>query len=368
MNKDLVLTFEYKKMAWGWRLLLWLLLGFVLSLIALFIYLNVRVNRMVNQFAAGANLNKTIVLEQVNDFLQQVQIHYQQADKPHLYRFLILGTDKLSGRSDEVELSDTMILLQIDLKVGQIDLLSLPRDLYHQDYQTRINALYFYGQSKTPDDPRRFVAETIGELTGLTIDHTLVIDIETLEQLIAIVEPLELDVPTAFTDDKFPVPGIDVSQERDPAVLYESISFVAGLQEMDAATALKYIRSRHSGDEQGTDQARAKRQQLVLEALVHKLSSIRDPHLLGQIYRFYLDQFAAQLSLTEIAPLAAAYLKYIEQSQQFLPHFQQHQLTIYPADQEGVIVNPPLWQTKQQWIYQIRDENKFKAYVNELFN
>ncbi len=368
MPQDIVLTLEYKKMHWFWRALLWLLLIFFISIAVLFFYLNFKVNQLTKDFATGANLEKAIVLQQANNFIKDVQMHYQDSNTPKKYTFLILGTDQLSGRANEGALSDTMIIAQLNLLDGKLKLLSLPRDLYHQTYQTRINALYFYGQEKSPENPAAFPKQAISEMTGLTIDHILVIDIENLEKLIKLVEPLEIDVPTAFTDEKFPRPGVDVSQERDPKILYETIHFAVGKQEMDAATAMKYMRSRHSGDDQGTDEARAMRQQLVLQALANKLSQQRSPQILGELYRFYLDQFASQITPQELAIITAAYLRYLETATTLIPVFTKHQLNIYPEDPNGVIVNPPLWQTKGQWIYQIRDEQQFKEYVKAIFN
>jgi LCP family protein required for cell wall assembly len=274
----------------------------------------------------------------------------------------------LSGRDGDPELTDTMMLLQANFENGKIITLSFPRDLYLEDYQTKINALYFYGKEKYSNSPEQFPKEAIEKLGNLKIDYAIAIGIEDLEKLISIVDGVEIDVPTAFTDPLFPVQGVDVSKITDPKILYEQISFEKGLQKMDSSTALKYMRSRHSEDDQGTDDARAQRQQLVLQALANKLTTIRDPKVFGQLYRFYLDRFAKNISISELVKISTVFIDYLSKNEQNKISFEKHQLSIYPADKNGVIFNPPLWQSKQQWIYKIKDQTKFTESINAIFN
>lgn len=371
MKRDVVLTLEYKKPHLFWKIILWFFLCILTSFIVLFVYAQFKINKFLTTFAQNAELEKQALATQGSTFLNQVKTSYDQKDQAKTkYLFLILGTDKLSGRENDPELSDSMVLLKVDLKTHTVDTLSLPRDLYSEAYQTKINALYFYGQEQTPDDPKAFPTKVISEATGLTIDKTLVIGIEDLEHLISLVEPLTITVPTAFTDTAFPIPGVDVATVRDPRLLYETVSFTAGTQTMDASTALKYMRSRHSESDEGTDESRAMRQQLVLAALVQRILETRDPETLGKLYRFYIDNFADDLSLQELATMSGTYLYHLEQQQKsdFDFTFEKHHLSIYPDDQSGVIYHPPLWQTQQQWIYQIRDQESFRKYLHEIFN
>ncbi len=369
MNKDLLVTLEYKKPSGFWRFFLWTLAILFLTAISLVIYLYVQSNKLVKGFTAGAEISREEFFDQSNQFLTALQSHYQEVGElPEKYNFLILGTDKLSGREGDPELTDSIMLLQLDFEAGEIKTLSLPRDLYNDDYQTKINALYFYGLEKYPDEPGKFPREVLTEMTDLKFDYTLVISIEDLEKLIALVGDIELDVPTAFTDPSFPIPGVDVHTVRDPKLLYEEISFETGLQTMDSATALKYMRSRYSEGDEGTDLARSARQQLVLEALASKLIKAQDPFLFGQLYRFYLDRFSKFLPAEEIAKLLSVYLNYVERNQATELTFVKHQLPIYPTDDNGVIYNPPFWQSRQQWIYQIKDQQTFKESLDAVFN
>jgi LCP family protein required for cell wall assembly len=369
MNSNLVVTLEYKKPSLLLKIILWTLGLIFLAIVSALIYLNVITNRFATEFSKAAGINKEELYATGTSLLNQFQADYEKvAELPKKHNFLILGTDKLSGRDGDPELTDTILLLQTNFETGKIKTLSFPRDLYLEDLQTRINALYFYGQEKYPEEPQKFTEETIEKLTGLNIDNTVVISIEDLQELIKIVGDIEIDVPTAFTDPLFPVPGVDVSSVSDPKILYEKISFTAGPQTMDSATALKYMRSRHSEGDQGTDQARSARQQLVLQALLNKMTKIKSPQTLGLLYRFYLDRFAKYISLQELSKIVTVGIDYLSKNEAAKIEFEKHQLSVYPEDPNGIIYNPPLWQTNQQWVYEIKDQNKFTGTINAIFN
>jgi len=53
---------------------------------------------------------------------------------------------------------------------------------------------------------------------------------------------------------------------------YQTVRFTEGDQTMDGDTALKYVRSRHGTNGEGSDFARSKRQQKVILAVKEKLS------------------------------------------------------------------------------------------------
>lgn len=369
MKQDLTVTLEYKKPG----LFLKLILGFFgllfLGLISLFIYFSIKTNKIIKEFAQAANLSKEEVLDTASASLNQFQDDLNKiAELPQKYNFLILGTDKLSGRDGDPELTDTMMLLQADFQSGKIKTLSLPRDLYAENYQTKINALYFYGKDRYPETPEKFPTEVITELSGFEANYTIVMGIEDLEKMIDILGGVQIDVPVAFTDPLFPIQDVDVSQVTDPKLLYEEVSFETGPQEMDSSMALKYMRSRHSEGDEGTDESRAQRQQLVLQAIFDKILQTRDPKVFGQLYRFYLDRFAKTISMEEIVQIGTVFIDYLSKENSKGISFEKHQLSIYPDDKDGVIYNPPLWQSKQQWIYKIKDQTKFTESINAIFN
>lgn len=368
-KKEVVLSFEWAKPQFLRSKWLWFFLAVLATIGISLAYLFYRADQLVQRFAQAAELSKEEILERGRTYLTTLQDYYN-ADPDTLadrYTLLLLGSDLVTGKDNGAELTDTMMLLSFDIEAGRIDSISLPRDLYHQEYQTRINALYHYGQERYPERPSQFPEEVISELTGVPIDHTLILRISDVRELIDLVGGVEVEVSEAFRDEQFPIYGVDVTKVHDPQLLYETIEFETGPQKMDGETALKYMRSRHSDDAQGTDNARASRQQAVIAALANDLARSASLELAGKLYRFYLDRLSSDLPMDDLLRLLARLIQVAETRTNYQIEFKQHQLSVYPQDPAGLIINPPLWQTRNEWIYQVRDQVAFKEYFASIF-
>ncbi|NLG06450.1 MAG: hypothetical protein GX559_01990 [Candidatus Pacebacteria bacterium] len=371
-QEDLTLSIEYKKPSRFWRVILILFFLFlVITGINTFIVYR-RAKKYQEQFLRGAEISQEDLLNTIESFRQDSAHLLENQDQAIKKKtLLILGADQLAGRDDGAILTDTMILLQLDLQNNQIKTIALPRDIYHSAYQTRINALYYYGLEDNPDEPLDFPARAISELTGIDIDHTLLIEIDALEELIDLVGGVEITIEEGFTDPLFPRKNVDVSIETDPAILYESIVFEEGQEKMDGNRAMQYMRSRNSGDDQGNDLARGHRQQVVLQALLKQILNLdfllNEPEKFGQLYRFYLNHFAQSLSVNEVGRIATSWLIIHNEDEEIAaPKFISFAIPVYPENADGLIYNPPLWQTQRQWIYQIRDLEIFKKTLQDF--
>jgi LCP family protein required for cell wall assembly len=278
---------------------------------------------------------------------------------------LVMGVDKLENRQNMPVLTDTMMLFSINLQSGSIKSLSLPRDIYNQDYQTKINALLHYGDEKRPENPINFPIEVVSEMTSLPIHHGVVLSLSDLEEVINLVGGIEIDIQESFVDTEFPRSDVDITVEKDPKKLYETVIFQKGKEVMNGDRALKYIRSRHSNDDQGTDIARGKRQQQVISSIFDKLANpkylLKNPQVLGEIYSFYNKNFDQYLSIVEIIASGKSLIPYRNQVE-----FENFNLSIYPEIETGVLYNPPTWKNGGQWIYEIREKDNFKEEVNNL--
>lgn len=277
--------------------------------------------------------------------------------------FLVLGLDSLKTRGNSPPLTDTIMMASLNINNGQINTLSFPRDLWHEGYQTRINALYFYGQEKYPNAPEQFSKEVLTEMTGVPIQHTLVVSFEQVSEFIDLLGGVEVDVPTAFVDESFPRTDVDVTVVTDPKLLYKTVSFAQGKQVMSGEQALEYMRSRKSGDDEGTDVARGARQQLVVDSVLAKLKqkdTLTNPKLMGQIYKYYEQNFAQVLSPSEIVALGKALYPLSSQIATL-----NHNISIFPDDENGVIFHPEPKKYKGEWIYVVRDANLFMNFVQE---
>lgn len=276
---------------------------------------------------------------------------------------LILGVDSLDTRPNSEPLTDTMLIVSINYRAGKITTLPLPRDLWSADYQTKINALYYYGKQRNPDSPEEFPKQVVSDLTGLTIDHTLVIKMTDLSTLIDLIGGVLVDVPVAFTDEEFPRPDVDVSRVTDPDLLYKTITFREGQQLMDGQRALEYVRSRKSADTEGTDTARSNRQQQVIMAIIDRFSSpyfLFVDDTLAKLIRFYEASFAKQLSIDDAIKISSSLL-----AKGDMPVFANTNLSIYPDDDNGVITHPSPNLYNGQWVYVIRNREQFEQYIKQ---
>ena len=101
---------------------------------------------------------------------------------------LFLGTD------DKLEAStraDTIILLSVDTKTGDVGALSIPRDtrVWSPSRQRweRINALYAHGGAK-------LVMEAVSQLVGMSVRYYVHTDFNGFEQLVDILGGVEITV------------------------------------------------------------------------------------------------------------------------------------------------------------------------------
>lgn len=314
----------------------------------------------LNQFAKQAHTTPTELKQLVKTGLNT------EPQQTNGYKtILLLGIDSVANKPNNPELTDTMLLVSINMNTGKINTLSLPRDLWSTAYQTRINALYEYGKERYPERPEQFPEEVISELTGVTINHTITLSLQTVAQIIDILGGITVNVTEGFTDTEFPREDIELNSVRNTSELYETVTFESGPQNMDGTTVLKYIRSRKSANlSQGTDIARSQRQQQVITALltrIQHISPLKDLDALAQLYVLYDSAFEKQFAKTEgIATLNA--LRHVANT----ISINSHTLSIYPDSKTGVITNPPVSKYKGQWVYEIRESSSFQTEVRKL--
>ena len=161
-------------------------------------------------------------------------------------------------------LTDTVMILSIDLSGKRVALLSLPRDLYvpigDTNLYTKLNSVYQYGLST--DQGIEPLRQTITTVTGLPIHYFFTLDFDGFEKVVDTLGGISVDVPRDLLDTRYP--GKNYS--------YETFEIKKGWQTLDGATALKYVRERHA-DPEG-DFGRAKRQQQVIQAIKSKAFSL----------------------------------------------------------------------------------------------
>jgi LCP family protein required for cell wall assembly len=174
--------------------------------------------------------------------------------------FLVAGIDRRQGTGWTYR-TDTIMILTSDSWQGTAGILSIPRDLqltiptYGED---RINTANVYGylQGYRGGGPSLLEA-TIETNFRIPIDAYVMIDFQTFVEAIDTLGGIDVDVPKAIHDTRYPDP-----KPGDPYA-YKTVHFDAGPQHMTGQQALEYARSRMST----SDFDRARRQQQVVSAI-----------------------------------------------------------------------------------------------------
>lgn len=201
---------------------------------------------------------------------------------------LLLGI--AGGVHDGRDLTDTILVLSFQQKNQTLAMISVPRDIWSDSLKDKVNSAYHYGEAKKKGGGLTLSKAIVSDVVGLPIQYALVLDFSGFEKVINLVDGVEVNVPKSFTDPDYPIPGKENDEcNNDPEYRcrYEALHFDAGVQVMDGARALKYVRSRHAEGDEGSDFARGKRQQEVILALKTKLMS-KDIYLKsGEIEKLY---------------------------------------------------------------------------------
>ena len=221
---------------------------------------------------------------------------------------LLLGT--AGGNHPGADLTDSIMLISINLKTADTVIVSLPRDIWVKSLSAKLNTAYYFGQLKQPQGGLILAKSAVSEIINQPVHYTVLLDFSGFQKAIDIVGGLDLYVPHAFIDEKYPIPGkesIEPVSDR-----FQTISFQSGDQHFDGTTALKYVRSRNAQGEEGTDYARAQRQQRTILAFKTKLLSLKtllNFQKLKSLNQTFKDSVKTDISSSAYIDLAKLALK-----------------------------------------------------------
>lgn len=229
---------------------------------------------------------------------------------------LIMGLDKRDAGTVSSVLTDTLMVASIGRVESDVVLISLPRDLWVKNPNggfSKINEVYGYA-NRDPEATRQVVENVL----GIPIHYYIVIDFDIFKETIDTLGGIDINVEGGFSDYEYPIENKETDrcgktqEEIDKMILeelpmlkivpcrYETITFQAGTQKMNGETALKYARSRHATGTEGTDFARAKRQQNVITAAKSKalsLNTLFNPVKLKELYDTYSKNVQTNIDL-----------------------------------------------------------------------
>ncbi len=215
--------------------------------------------------------------------------------------FLLLGIGGAGHAGPE--LTDTMLLASYQPSSNKVGMISIPRDLTVniQGYGYRkINAVNAYAEMDAQGTGVDATAAMIKIILGQTVDYTIKVDFGGFEEILNDVGGIDVYVDNSFIDTTYPL--------DDKAGNVQTVNFSAGWTHMTGATALKYARSRHGNNGEGSDFARAVRQQKVLLALKDRALSLNvllNPAKLNNIISTVRKNISTDMSIWDMVRVAA---------------------------------------------------------------
>jgi len=182
---------------------------------------------------------------------------------------LLLGTDHAdngqAGRSSD-EHSDSMMLLRTDPARHRLIYLSIPRDLRVSvpGYgDQKINAAMQLGGPS-------LAIKTVSALTGMPVNHVVIVDFGSFEKLIDAVGGIDVNIPENILSNRFDCPYSTAARCQ----AWPGWRFHKGVQHLSGHQALIYSRIRENQlNPADTDISRAEHQQQVMQATLSKLAS-----------------------------------------------------------------------------------------------
>jgi LCP family protein required for cell wall assembly len=161
-------------------------------------------------------------------------------------------------------LSDTIMVISYDVATKQVAMISVPRDLYVNINNTcgssKINYAHACGEiEKLPGGGPAVTSETISKVLDIPIHYYARVNFTGFKDVIDAVGGVDIEVEKELYDYLYPTDNGGLT----------TLYIKKGMQHMNGETALKYARSR----ETTSDFDRAKRQQIVLEAIKEKVTS-----------------------------------------------------------------------------------------------
>lgn len=210
---------------------------------------------------------------------------------------LLLGIDSRSAGSNQgTALTDTIMIVSIDKEGTRPVMISIPRDLWIEEMNSKINSVY----ALSGRDIEK-TKQAVTSVVGIPIHYHAVVGFDAFKDSIEAVDGVEITVDEAFDDYEYPIEGMENAPNE--ADRYEHIRFEAGRQVMDGETALKYARSRHSTNpREAGDFARARRQQKVLLALKDEVLSAEtlfNPIKIKELYDSYKSHVITNVELPQ---------------------------------------------------------------------
>ncbi len=209
------------------------------------------------------------------------------------FRILVLGVDSKDYKINKSVRSDTIMLVDLNSKTGEINIVSIPRDtrtpIKGRKYQEKINHSFAYGGPE-------LTLDTVSELLKIPLDNYVVVDYKAVREYIDLIGGVDLYVPM---DMKYSDPV------ADPPLF---IDLKKGQQNLDGDKALQYLRFRKGY--KNADLGRIEAQQIFLKAMIKQ--SIKPSTIIKvpKIVNIYKENLETNLPILGALKEAVLFFKY----------------------------------------------------------
>ena len=259
---------------------------------------------IVSNQSSTSWLAKLPLIKQIKHLAESADRKLKGEDEDRI-NILLLG---MGGYGHEgAYLTDTIMLASLEPSTKKVALISVPRDLaipMENMGWRKINNVNAYAEVETADSGGLAVSQAISDILRIPIDYYIRLDFVGFINIINEIGGIEVAVENTLDDYSYPVMG------RESAEPYESrfqhLHIDKGLQAMDGQLALKYARSRHAVGREGSDFARTKRQQNIIEAIKNKILSkyvIFRPKIITNLTQEIQDHVNTNLQIWELVKL-----------------------------------------------------------------
>lgn len=208
---------------------------------------------------------------------------------------LVLGTDEGPDRTGPFR-SDAIMLVRTDPDEHRLALLSIPRDLRVDipgEGLDKVNAAYAFGGPT-------LAIRTVQNLTGIPINHVVVVDFTEFREVIDALGGITVTVPERILSNKFECPRATAAE----CARWPGWRFRRGEQEMNGKRALVYARIRQNQlNPADNDITRGERQQAVIQAMADEVTSFGTFLRLPFIGDDLVNPLATDLSANELVQL-----------------------------------------------------------------
>lgn len=281
--------------------------------------------------------------------------------------FLLLGGGGEGHKGGD--LTDTMIFVSLDLRTADVVLLSIPRDIWLDSLQAKINTAYHYGEEKATNEGFKLAKDSVKEIIGQPIHYAIFLDFDGFVKIVDLLGGLNIKVDRGFDDYKYPIPSKENDEcngDKEYKCRYEHIHFDAGWQEMDGKTALKFIRSRNAEGEEGSDFSRSQRQQKVILAVKDKLFSLKtflnSQRILDLKNTFESHvRFNKDFNDKQIGALLSLFIKFVRSKNEL----RTLSLDIGTEENPGFLSNPPISKYGQWVLIPTNSWEEIQKYLRE---